>query len=99
MPTKTKRTPTRSRRTPPATPRTLKAVRLSELKEDFAHFAGLRLDAEQRLEAARFKGEREFLADVIRLLDLATDAAECVEGFRLTDYAEGAVSKLAGFLR
>lgn len=95
MPTTKKK---KTARRKPSPPRTLKAERLSQLREDFAHFDNFREDAERRFAAAT-SAERSFLADVLRLLDLAADAAERVEGFSLNAEADEATGELAAFLR
>jgi hypothetical protein len=73
--------------------------RVDELTEAFSHYANLRETVAENLKAATGLGARNFWRDLLRLLDLAADAAERVEGFSLTPEADEATGEIAAFLR
>jgi hypothetical protein len=82
-----------------AAPKTLSRERLSELSEEFIHFSHLRATVEENLTNVAGLGARRVWSDLLRVLDLAADAAERVEGYDLNADADRAVEKLASFLR
>lgn len=77
----------------------LASERVDELSEAFSHYANLRETVAENLKAATGLGARNFWRDLLRLLDLAADAAERVDGFSLNPEADEATGELAAFLR